>query len=54
MSDQFQNPDVEKLEDETLSKATPKKMMDRVADELAEKSTKTEKESEKDESDFPI
>ena len=54
MPDQFQNPRVEKLDDETIAKTTPKKDMDRVADKLAEKAARTEKQSEKDESDFPI
>ena len=53
-SDQFQNPRVEKLEDETNTRTTAKKDMDRVADKLAGKAAKTEKQSEKDESDFPI
>jgi len=54
MSDQFQNPEVEKLDDETISKITPKKDMDRVADKLAEKASKTEQQSEENESGFPL
>jgi len=54
MSDQFENPEVEKLDDETIEKVTPKKDMDRVADKLAEKAANSEKQSEKDESNFPI
>jgi hypothetical protein len=45
---QFENPEVSKLEDETISKATPRKQMDRVAEELAEKSSKVEKNADRD------
>ena len=41
---QFENPEATKLENETTSKASPRKQMDRVAEELARKSTKDEKD----------
>jgi hypothetical protein len=43
---QFENPEESKVEDETISKATPRKQMDRVAEELAEKSSKVEKNAD--------
>ncbi|MGA3101883.1 MAG: hypothetical protein ABSD61_08485 [Terracidiphilus sp.] len=43
---QFENPEVSKLEDETISKSTPRKQLDRVAEELAEKSSKVETDAD--------
>jgi len=40
MTNQFQNPEVEKLEDKTISKISPKKDMERVAEKMAEKASK--------------
>ena len=54
MTDQFQNPEVEKLEDETISKPTKQEIIDLVADKLAEKTDKAAHEYDKNESDFPI
>jgi hypothetical protein len=52
MTNQFQNPEVEKLEDKTISKISPKKDMERVAEKMAEKASKAVHENEKDESEF--
>ncbi len=49
---QFENPEVSKLEDETNENASPRKRMDRVAEELAEKSSKVEQKSGEDRSIF--
>jgi hypothetical protein len=49
---QFENPEVSKLEDETFADASPRKEMDRVAEELAEKSSKVEKDSDEERSIF--
>jgi hypothetical protein len=48
---QFENPEASKLEDETRVD-TPQKQMDRVAEKLAQKSTKVEQEADKDQSIF--
>jgi hypothetical protein len=48
---QFENPDASKLEDETRVD-TPQKQMDRVAEKLAQKSSKVEQESDKDQPIF--
>jgi hypothetical protein len=42
MAEQFENPEVTKLEDETVSDATAKKRIERVAERLAEKASHTE------------
>jgi len=52
MSNQFQNPQAEKVEDETISKVPEKKNMERLAEKLAEKASKAVHENEKDESEF--
>jgi hypothetical protein len=52
MEPQFENPEVSKLEDETLSDASPREQMDRIAEELAEKSSKIEKDSGEERSIF--
>jgi hypothetical protein len=45
---QFENPEATKLENETISNATARKQMDRVAEELARKSSETEKQFDAD------
>jgi hypothetical protein len=52
MEPQFENPEVSKLEDETNDDGSPRKDMDRVAEELAEKSSKVERDSDEDRSIF--
>jgi len=42
MPEQFENPDVIKLEDETASDARAKKRIERVAEKAAEKPSRTE------------
>ena len=54
MTNQFENPEVEKLEDKTISKISPKKDVERVAEKMAEKPAKAVHESDKDESSFSI
>jgi hypothetical protein len=48
MPEQFQNPEVTKLEDETVSDSTAVKKIDRVAEKAAEKASKTEQHYDKD------
>lgn len=45
---QFENPEASKLEDETNEDASPKEQVDRIAEKLAVKSSKTEQESGED------
>lgn len=52
MPDQFENTEATKLEDETVSEATPEKRIERVAEKAAEKSTKTEHSYDRDHSIF--
>ncbi len=54
MTEQFQNPEVEKLEDEMISNPSKQKIVDRIANKLAEKTDKAVHENDKDESNFPI
>lgn len=54
MTEQFQNPEVEKLEDEMISNPSKQKIIDRIANKLAEKTDKAAHENDKDESNFPI
>lgn len=42
MAEQFENPEVTKLEDEIVSNATAKKRIERVAEKAAEKASHTE------------
>lgn len=49
---QFENPEVSKLDDETFADASPRKELDRVAEELAEKSSKVEQDSDEERSIF--
>jgi hypothetical protein len=44
---QFENPEVSKLEDETNEDGSPRNQVDRLAEELAKKSTKVEQDSAK-------
>ena len=48
MTKQFENPEVEKLEDQTVSTISAQKRVDRVADKAAEKPAKTEQKFDKD------
>jgi hypothetical protein len=48
MAKQFENPEVTKTEDETVSDAAAQKRLDRVAEEMAEKSSRTEQKYETD------
>jgi len=41
MSDQFENPNEEKVKDETSSASSPQEKIDKVAEKAAEKSSKT-------------
>jgi hypothetical protein len=50
MTKQFENPNVEKLEDETVSNLSPKEKIERVADKAAEKPAKTEQKFDQDNS----
>jgi hypothetical protein len=49
---QFENPTESKVEDETISDASPRKRMDREAEKLARKSSKVEQDSAADQSIF--
>jgi len=49
---QFENPNESKLEDETVTDASPRKQMEREAEKLAKKSTKAEQDSGKGRSIF--
>lgn len=51
---QFQNPEVEKLEDETISNPSRQEVIDRVANKAAEKATKAVHENDKREGEFTI
>jgi hypothetical protein len=46
MPEQFENPEVTKLEDDTVSDASAKKRIERVADKAAEKSSQAEKNAD--------
>jgi hypothetical protein len=52
MPEQFENPEAKKLKDETVSDATAKKKIDRVAEEAAEKASHTVKSYDKDHTIF--
>lgn len=49
---QFENREVSKLEDETNEDSSPRQQVDRIAEKLAEKSSKVEKKSGEDTSIF--
>jgi hypothetical protein len=48
MPDQFENPEVTKLEDETTSDAAATKRIERVAEKAAEKAAHTEQHYDQD------
>jgi hypothetical protein len=48
MPEQFENPEVTKIEDETVSDATAKKRVERVAEKAAEKASHTEQSYDED------
>jgi hypothetical protein len=48
MPEQFENPEVTKLEDETASDTTAQKHIERVAEKAAEKPSRTEKDYDQD------
>ncbi|HEY6847261.1 MAG TPA: hypothetical protein VI320_13680 [Terracidiphilus sp.] len=52
MAEQFENPEVTKLEDETVSGATAKKRIERVAERLAEKASHAEQSYDKGSNDL--
>jgi hypothetical protein len=48
MSEQFENPEVAQLEDETVSDATAKKRMEQIAEKAAKKPSHTEQNYDQD------
>jgi hypothetical protein len=48
MPEQFENPEVTKIEDETVSDATPHKRIERVAEKAAQKASHTEQHYDQD------
>jgi hypothetical protein len=52
MAEQFENPEVTRLEDETVSDATAKKRIQRVAEKAAEKTSHTEQSYDKGSNDL--
>ncbi len=48
MPEQFENPEVTKLEDETVSDAAATKRIERVAEKAAEKASHTEQNYDQD------
>jgi hypothetical protein len=48
MAEQFENPEVTKVENETVSDATAQKRIERVAEKAAEKSSHTEQSYDQD------
>ena len=44
MPEQFENPEVTKIEDETVADATAQKKIELVAEKAAEKSSRTERD----------
>jgi hypothetical protein len=46
MAEQFENPEVTKLEDETASDTTAQKHIERVAEKAAEKPSRTEQDDD--------
>ena len=48
MPEQFENPEVTKLEDETVSDLTAQKQIERVAEKAAEQAARTEKNYDQD------
>jgi hypothetical protein len=52
MAKQFENPEVTKLEDETVSDTTAQKRIERVAEKAAEKASHTEQSYDKGSNDL--
>jgi len=52
MPTQFENPQEQKVEDETVSKESSGKRIDSVAEKAAEKASKTQQKNEKDQPIF--
>jgi hypothetical protein len=52
MPEQFENPEVTKLENETISEATAKERIERVAEKAAEKASHTEQSYDHGSSDL--
>jgi hypothetical protein len=48
MPEQFENPEVTKIEDETVSDKTAKKQIERVAEKAAERASHTEQRYDQD------
>ncbi len=48
MAEQFENPEVENLEDETISDPTAVEKIERVAEKAAEKASHTERSYDQD------
>jgi hypothetical protein len=48
MPEQFENPEVTKLEDETISDAVATKRLDHIAEKAAEKASHTEQRYDQD------
>ena len=48
MPERFENPEVTKLEDKTISDAASEKRIERVAEKAAEKSSRTEQHYDQD------
>jgi hypothetical protein len=54
MPEQFENPEIAKLEDETVAEESADKKVERVAEKTARKGTKTEQEYDKEHNIFTI
>jgi hypothetical protein len=52
MTEKFENPEVEKVDDETVSNPSTQKKIDLVADKAAEKPAKAEQQFDKDNSNL--
>jgi hypothetical protein len=52
--EQFENPSVKKLDDETVSAESAQKKIERIAEEAAAKSTKTAQKYDKEKKIFTI
>jgi hypothetical protein len=52
MTQKFENPKVEKLDDETVSNTTKQERVDKVADKAAEKPAKSEQQYDKSNSNL--
>ncbi|MGA3101882.1 MAG: hypothetical protein ABSD61_08480 [Terracidiphilus sp.] len=54
MPSQFENPEAEIVENETVAEESPEKKVEQVAEKAARKSTKTEQEYDKEHNIFTI